>query len=327
MLRFQSYPSINGLIIIFNKDGISKKSKTIKGYYYDPASKKFIKGTFPYPSSIFSVIPLNKRDYSHLRKNIGNTIFNYPFRNFDKLTFWKMTSQIPRLKNHIPETRALRSKDTILQMLSKDRAMYLKPSKTSQGRGIYHLKMDKMQFVLTDNEGNRKYYSSLDQFINKFQKRSYLIQEEVLIRKKDRKIDFRVYMQKGLNKKWKQTAMEARVAKQDSIITNSSGRDKVLPGSTAMEKLYGLSKKDIQKKAEEITSLCAKILSLIEKKGHHLGDVAFDFILDEDNKVWLLEIQVNYASDKKIFWTRDDHAVLPHILPTPLEYAKVLAGF
>ncbi|RNA66714.1 hypothetical protein EBO34_15985 [Alteribacter keqinensis] len=74
-------------------------------------------------------------------------------------------------------------------MLSTERAVYIKPSKTSQGKGISHLKMDKMQFVLTDNEGNRKYYSSLDQFINKFRKRSYLIQEEVLIRKKDRKID------------------------------------------------------------------------------------------------------------------------------------------
>ena len=49
--------------------------------------------------------------------------------------------------------------------------------------------------------------------------------------------------------------------------------------------------------------------------------------MDKDCKIWLLEVQVNYAAEKKANRTIDEQQVFPDILPTPFEYAKALAGF
>lgn len=65
----------------------------------------------------------------------------------------------------------------------------------------------------------------------------------------------------------------------------------------------------------------------MEQQGFKLGDVAIDFIIDGNLKVWLLEVQINYAAEIKALRTEDEQAILNKILPTPLEYAKALTVF
>ncbi len=121
--------------------------------------------------------------------------------------------------------------------------------------------------------------------------------------------------------------METKVAKKGSIITNSINREKIIPGKIALQEEYQLSKIQAEKKIEEITKLCITVLNKMEVKDFNLADAAVDLIIDKNKKIWLLEVQLNYAAEIKANRGEDEKYILPYILPTPIEYAKVLAGF
>lgn len=100
-----------------------------------------------------------------------------------------------------------------------------------------------------------------------------------------------------------------------------------MPGKTALKEIYNLNESGAERKIREITKVCARILKVMEKYGNHIGDAAVDMIIDKDHKIWILEVQLNYAAEIKAFRGEDEQQILPAILPTPFEYAKILAGF
>ena len=101
---------------------------------------------------------------------------------------------------------------------------------------------------------------------------------------------------------------------------------KLLAGESALKEFYHLNDEQV-KKSREITKLCIHVLKIMEKRGHQLGDAAVDLVIDQNQKVWLLEVQLNYAAEIKANREADERRVLPFILPTPFEYAKALTGF
>ncbi|MBM7094909.1 YheC/YheD family protein [Bacillus sp. H-16] len=326
MQRFKNYNKIKGLIMIFKEKDLNKKDLTINGYYYNPHTAELTKGTFPYPSAVFVRARMTKKKLRHL-KSLGINLFNYPQRNVNKLCFWETVSQNQELKSHLPYTCMYSGTSSAEQMLSNCSAIYLKPLNKSGGRGIYKLEKHKSAFSLTDKKGNISRLDDLSDLENIIKTQKYLMQQEVPVPFINKKVDFRIYMQRGYDAKWKGTAIEARIAKEDSIITNSTGRERVLPGKAAMKEIYGMFKHEIDNKVSEITELCIEALTLLEQQGDHYGDAAFDFIIDSRMKVWLLEVQIRYAAERKVFWSKEDQIILPEVLPAPFEYAKALAGF
>ncbi len=157
--------------------------------------------------------------------------------------------------------------------------------------------------------------------------KKYIVQQEIPFNSSGNKIDFRVYFQKDITKNWKYSGMETKVAKKGSIISNSKNRERIIPGATALKEIYQLNKNQMEQKIKEITQLCIEVLKLMENDRNHIGDAAVDLVIDENNKVWLLEVQLNYAAEIKANRTEDEQLILPKILPTPFEYAKALAGF
>lgn len=141
------------------------------------------------------------------------------------------------------------------------------------------------------------------------------------------KIDYRIYLQKDYSKNWKYSGMETKVGQKNSIISNSRNRERILAGESALKGFYQLNDAQVQQKVEEITNLCIRVLKIMEKRGHQLGDAAVDLVIDQNQKVWLLEVQINYAAEIKANREADERRVLPFVLPTPFEYAKALTGF
>ncbi|PLT27791.1 YheC/YheD family protein [Peribacillus deserti] len=329
-MRLAKYNHIKGLIFIFRKKNINKAKKTIRGLFYDPVSQSFIKGSFPYPSAIFTRVRIKNKEYSYLKEQIGDRIFNYPYDNVDKFKFWQVLSQFPEIKKHLPYTEEYTNTEQLIQFLSKYESLYLKPVGLSQGRGIYHLKHQHGGFILTPGSGTQLYLPAKEDLAKVLKaeiKENYIIQEEKRAVPGMDKIDFRIYLQKDLHKKWNFSIMEARLAKKGSVITNSSGRQKVLDGKIGLSEIYGFNKEETNQITDYVFSLCKKVLNIMENNSYHLGDAAFDFIIDKDRRIWLLEVQLNYGADKRLDMADEDKVSLPFILPTPFEYAKALAGF
>ncbi|MGR3766306.1 YheC/YheD family endospore coat-associated protein [Rossellomorea sp. NS-SX7] len=332
-LRFSNYDKIKGLIYIFNSKTINQSTKTISGYYYEPKTNRFIKGTFPYPCAIYNRSPMNPNLYRHFKEHIGKNIFNYPYRNDNKYSFWINMSKIPYIREHLPFTRKYNGLESLVYMLTKYESVFLKPTSLSRGRGIFHIKKADKGYILSANTGDKVLIKSIETLEEKLHSSTmknsrYIIQQEIPFTHSGKKIDFRLYLQKDETKNWTYSGMETKVAQTGSVISNSSNREKVLPGEAALKEIYHLNEDQMKQKIVEITQLCMKILNVMENDEEaHLGDVAFDFILDHECKVWVLEMQPNYAAERKANRTMDERQVLPYILPTPFEYAKALAGF
>ena len=331
-LRFLNYDKIKGLIYIFNSQTIDQSNRTITGYYYEPTTNQCVEGTFPYPCAIYNRSYARPSIISHFKEYIGENIFNYPYGNDNKYHFWLKTSTIPYIGEHLPHTRAYNGMESLVQMLTKYESVFLKPTSLSRGRGIFHIKRAENGYLLSNNTGENVHLKSLETLEAKIrtsimENQPYIIQQEIPFSHYGKKIDFRVYIQKDGTKNWKFSGMETKVAKVGSVISNSSYREKVMPGEEALKEIYHLNEEQIKQKIVEITQLCIEILKVKEKDGFHLGDVAIDLLLDKDCKVWVLEVQPNYASETKAKRSIDERLVLPYILPTPFEYAKSLAGF
>ncbi|MFX3674868.1 MAG: YheC/YheD family protein [Paenisporosarcina sp.] len=332
LLRLKDYDIIKGLIFMFRPNEIESKKNTLSGYYYDPSSNEFKQGIFPYPSVVFNRIPLRKKRYRQLKKRVGDNIFNYPYRNIDKLTFWDKMKTVPKLKRYLPKTKEFTGVKSLLSTFKKYDSVYLKPVSMSGGNGIIHAKKLDDGFLLTDNNGERFHLKSVQELEttleNHLLNRKYIIQQEIeSLTNKVEKIDFRIYIQKDFTMKWKMSGIESKIAKSGSVVSNSKYRARIEPGELAIEKYFNLSKEATEKKINEITNVCIRVLKRMEKQGYLLGDAAVDFILDKSANLYLLEVQINYAAEIKAFREEDEQLVLPYILPTPFEYAKALAGF
>lgn len=153
-------------------------------------------------------------------------------------------------------------------------------------------------------------------------KRKYLIQREIPYYCQGRKTDFRIYMQKDGRGQWQRLWVDMRMAEKHSIVTNLRNRFEVMPGARGLNLAFGLGETAAEAKLEEVTSICIRVLNILEKNGQSLGDVAVDFILDNNQKPWILEVQPDYFGDVFI---REYLTDIIH--PNSLAYAKALAGF
>ncbi|QNO13490.1 YheC/YheD family protein [Alkalicella caledoniensis] len=331
ILRFTNYDNIKGLIFICKLTTIKRKRQTIDGLYYNPKTNDFEQGVFPYPNAFYNRVGLKKASYTHLKEHIGAAIFNYPYENTDKWSFHKMMIKKHDISPHLPHTMNYSNSKSLIEMLRDFPSVYIKPSTTAGGYGIIHVEKNEKHFVVTDSAGNRQVVSSQNSLIQKLKGqmdkgRKYIIQQDIPFRFEGSKVDFRMYIQKNELKDWIYTGLETKVANEGSIISNSKNRKTVLPGKEALTQIFCLSEEEATKKIEEISALFIKVLNVLERKSH-IGDSAIDFIIDENHKVWILEVQLNYAAEIKAFRSETEQKVLPYILPTPLEYAKSLTGF
>jgi hypothetical protein len=332
LLRLKDYDMIKGLIFMFRPTEIASENNTLTGFYYDPASNEFKQGTFPYPSVVFNRIPLREKRYQQLKKRLGDNIFNYPYRNIDKLSFWDKMKFVPKLKKYLPLTKEFTGVKSLLSIFKKYDSVYLKPVSMAGGNGIIQAKKLDDGFLLTDYNGESFHLKSVKELKTALKKhllnRKYIIQQEIeSFTNTGEKIDFRIYIQKDYTMKWKLSGIETKIAKSGSVVSNSKYRARIEPGELAISKYYNLSKEETEKKINEITNVCIQVLKRMEKQGYLLGDAAVDFILDKSANLYLLEVQINYAAEIKAFREEDEQRVLPCVLPTPFEYAKALAGF
>lgn len=317
-----------GLFFVCQSSGINIQLETISGYCFIPSNSKenqWIKGVFPYPQAVFNrTKKLDDSIYFSLKNKIGDRIFNSHF--VGKWKQYELFSANKNLEKHLPETRNLTSRHIIYEMLDKYTSVYIKPHNSANGEGIFTLKKLNTGYLLQDTENHSLPFSSMKKVANFFRANKvsnhYLVQQPIPFKHNNRNVDFRFYLQKNKKKKWTSPGFTAKVSKENSINTNFKNRAILLDGKEALLTIYNLNQKEAKEKAIEMFSICKNACETIEKHGIHLGDVAFDLILDEQKKIWILELQIRYGRDTHI-----NRKTFRKVMTNPLEYAKVLAGF
>ncbi|KGA96062.1 hypothetical protein AJ85_12165 [Alkalihalobacillus alcalophilus ATCC 27647 = CGMCC 1.3604] len=328
--RFTNYDQIKGVIFLCAPTDIDFTTKTIEGYYYNPNGEnrqnRWVKATFPYPDSVYKWRKLKEETYDELIKTIGDRIFNsYHFTKWD-LYEWGSTDN--ELKDYFPYTEKLTECEQVKMQIEKYGTVYLKPSNSSRGRGIMMVQQQQEQYQMTnvDNESNAfVHWEDVKKEMQPLLQKDYVIQQSVSTDFDEHHLDFRAYLQKDRNRKWNVQGIIARMAEKGSVTTNLQYTKKIVEAKEALNDIYQVNEEKNQLLYENMESLCIKLCQLLDREVGNYGDLAVDFIVDHEHRLWFLEINKIYKY--KSLEQLENDELYKKIMPTPFEYAKTLAGF
>lgn len=326
------YKHINGLILLFTIDGINEQTKTITGYAYNPMSNEWIKGLFPFPSVVFIRRTIKDVDREVLHKIIGNKYFNSHI--FNKWDMWEWFSKDKKLRNYLPKTVLGTNIMNIKMLLEEYNHIFIKPISGMQGTGIFQLSNKENEYHLSYRIKGKNITTILESWedvgnfiVSELKLNKYIAQQRIPLQKKEKRVmDFRVIVIKDQYGHWNVPGMVTKYGEENSIVSNISSGGSAEKVWDTLQQIY---KHDIQKafkmyiNLEKLAILCCKSL---EEKGLHLGYIGIDIGIDEDENLWIIEIN-HRSPDMTIALDAKDRQLYYKVKSAPLHYAKWLSGF
>ncbi len=326
-----NYNDVNGLVFIGSSEGINIENQTMRGFFYQQDSDDpWIEGVFPYPNALYKRTGISEEKYSNLVMHLGDQIFNTYF--FNKWELWQCLSPYEGIKAHLPHTEKLTDTDVLLKMVEHYGSVYLKKVSGEKSLGIYKVKKLDTGYEFIDR--HRKQYrlaniNEVSAFVKEIVRKngSYIVQQAVKGKRiEDRSFDIRVVLQKDENKEWSCTGMIARFGGTGSIASNIGLSGMAKRGREALEQLFNLTSQEAIMKENDIIRVCSNACEMLNKSIGHYGDLGIDIILDESQKVWILEINKLHYHPYPVYALKD-RKMYYDIASTPLKYCSALAGF
>ncbi|MBC8060859.1 MAG: YheC/YheD family protein [Clostridiaceae bacterium] len=324
------YPEVNGLLLVIYTEGIDFINKTVKGYYYNPASDSknsvWKEGVFPFPNSIFQRINLTEDVRIRLNEETNKCVFNSDY--FSKWEFFKMVSNFRPFFNHLPDTRLLESTKDLEQMVSLYKEVYLKTLNGTLSRGIYKITSINGEYELKDKDGASvavtTSFEKMEAEINAITKnKNYLMQQALHpLMVNERHTDFRVIMQKNHTLDWICTGIFTFIGRRAGI---SSSWGYISTFERFLEKNFNFNEQDIFKKRQEVIRVCKDVCKILDASGENYGDLGFDVLIDEELKVWVLEANKRHYHTVPLWM--DDTETFYETKANPIKYATALSGF
>lgn len=329
----QNYHEHFGLLYVFSLDSIDFENDVVEGYYYNPntikGESKWTKFILPFPDSIFRRIPLTKLMQKKLINLTDNRMFNSHYT--DKWEFYKSALEYNSIKRFLPYTKQLTSISDVDDLLEKYDSVYIKPIDGSLGHGLKTVSKDNQEYFFKaryDEEDIR--FSSRSEASGYIKglisKRDYIVQQAIhSLKFQNRNTHLRVIMQKDDTTKWNCTGIIAYMGKAGGICT-------IYPSGW-----YGLSfskfiKKFIPNNIQISTEIekgvidaCYMTCEMLDTTGGNYGDVGIDVIIDENFKIWILE--VNKRHNQRTPLAINNIQMFNNVKLNPIKYAVRLSGF
>ncbi|BFH60905.1 MULTISPECIES: YheC/YheD family protein [Paenibacillus] len=196
----------------------------------------------------------------------------------------------PEVAPYIPQTRTL-TRENLQVMLGAHGFVVVKPIVGGGGYGVIKVARSGSRYSIT--------YSSKTSHYNSFQamysslmrvkvNRKYLIQQGIhLARIQGRPIDYRVkYVKNGA--KWEYRAMVGRLARPGLFVTNLCKGGNMLSCREGLRR--SLPHISSTEKRREMRNLTRRCTSILERHFPGIGQLGFDYGLDQSGKIWIFEV-------------------------------------
>ncbi|WP_084224584.1 YheC/YheD family protein [Paenibacillus pectinilyticus] len=320
---YQRYNSLNLKLYIFTPSDIRWKKQRIIGLSLQKGIWK--QSLFPFPQVVYNRC-FNKKvqTIQSLEKAIGrNQCFN-AINFFNKWDLYNRLSQTS-LKTYLPETFSYKYSN-VSELLETYPLLYIKPFYGSKGRSVYRIERrdhgdidislhsTAPRYICRKNEDIQ---GKLDELLGSAQ---YMVQQGIAMSRVDRKyFDIRVLVQKDILGEWTVSAITCRVAYEQYFNTSMCENmydfvellSKELPPEQFNTILQTLNEVSVKAALEAET-----LLGL-------LGELSVDFVLDEQNKLWIIEL--NGKPQKNMYNDLKSKSIKRKVYSKPLEYAYYLS--
>lgn len=325
------YNEVKGLAFIGSFEGINADNQTMKGYFYQPDSDPcFVYGVFPYPDALYRRVNIYGKKFDSLTMSMGERIFNTYF--FNKWEMWECLSPYNEINQHLPYTVKLTDINDLVKMLNQYDSVYLKKIFGQKSMGIYKvIKLEngyqfidrlKRQYIFTSTQ-------EVSEFLKEMTKKNggYIIQQAINAKSfENRSFDMRVILQKDENKDWTLSGMIARFGGIGNISSNIGLKGIAMGGIEALKKVFNMTEEEAVGKEKEIAGVCSEACDILNKSIGHYADLGIDVVIDENQKIWILEINKLHYHLYPVYALKD-RQMYYDIASKPLKYAGALAGF
>ena len=223
-------------MIAFSWEDIDRKNSKVKGYLYNPNSKTWEYGTFPFPTVIVNRMQLSSKRKSYLKDIYGSRFFNSG--TFNKWEMYQLLSSNKRLIPHLPKTVLYDKPQDILVYLKHFRTIYVKPISGHKGINIAKFTAESDYYCVKyrKNSENKIIHLYSDEELlsyaeSMFKSNQYIIQQEIDLEiEENHLVDFRIVLLKDQSGHWENAGMVGRKGVEGSIVSNRSSGGKVESG-------------------------------------------------------------------------------------------------
>ncbi|AZU60408.1 YheC/YheD family protein [Neobacillus mesonae] len=318
------YEQINGILFVFCEQQIDFAKEQITGYVFDPSSpENWRKAELPFPNAIFRRVELAQQTLKGLQEKMGSGFFNAQY--FDKWQFWKWLSPYSELRAHLAETTNQVNLTSLNAFIEKYNGVYLKARNGSRGKGIYYIEKHEDQYIVIENYKDDIKTLSNKQMAKFLLRHSYyLLQQPIRLHTfEERKVDYRVILQKDGTGNWQCTGMIARFGKTNAISSNFKASGFAMEGTRALMIQFGYDELAAFKKYQEIVTICTKMANKVDETVGAYADFGIDVGIDEDDKIWVIEM--NKRPDHDFPLMIKDRRMYYSVKSNPVLYAKHIA--
>lgn len=358
-IYYSENQNTNGLIYLCSPDGINNNNKTIEGYYYNINANgqedKFVKGVFPYPGVMYKGIALASYDFENIKSQMENRIFNSCI--FDKWDMWRFLSPYMEIKEYLPHTEMFVDFSTLDNMLNLYNQVFLKLSFGAYSIGLTKIEKRNDKYYLSHHLEDETIFNSkneLSNYINIFTNKKmytsyqsqfssnkilsrfiaeqldknvfFIIQQAINAETyEDRKVDFRIILQKNQTGTWICTGSIARFGDKKCITSECSNKGYAKPAIDGLKAAYKMNDYEASKKLLNIIEICITACKTLDNNFGSLSDVEIDVILDKNLKAWILEINNELYDHKFPLLALKDSEMYHRAVINPFEYAKSIS--
>lgn len=291
-------------VFFFTQDDIHANHHTVGGWVLGQ-NDIWVHQTFPTPNILYNRLTSRVIEKSakvqQFMKDIkayhGAQIFNEKY--LSKHEVFDALKRSNNVQSYLPESHLLRNSKTLKSMLTKYSVVFLKPVKGSLGRGIIRIRRGEDGSYQADNtilNGLRNQsHSSFSKLVTnlsgKVKSSSYQIQQGIdIITVSGRPIDFRALVQRGATGSWGISSIVARIAGNQTFVSNLARGGTLTTISDALEK-SNLSQHHHGSIATKLRKCALEIAQGIEEQiPFHFAELGIDLAVDVRGHVWLIEV-------------------------------------
>ena len=249
-----------------------------------------------------------------------------------KWKVYRLLKHNDALLPYLPETMLLSSHLQIIEQLNKKPGgLIIKPDSGMQGRGIISIQKQAVSeriHIRGRTRNNSPFMQNIENTAALFQKlhtiiksRRYIMQPLLsLTDHLSRPFDIRILIQKDRRGIWQLTGAAIRCGSPGGVTSNLHGGGSAYPIEQFLSSRY--SKEELELLRNTLTDISVHAAETLEQRLGKFAELAFDFGLDQQQRIWLLE--VNSKPGRSCFKAIGDNSAHSLSILQPLHYAKYL---
>ena len=315
---FASVAKAEGIsFFYFRPCDVDLESKTMQGFFYESGSWTVKKTMFPdvvYNSNSQAQVEEDQIIIEALR-------FLIPFTSYpvgEKIKVFEMLGRSDIFASHLPVTKRIVYIDSVMEFINKNKKVILKPQQGRKGTGIIFINRKEGKYeVIIESNSQLLSEAELRNLIIEIIPKKYIAQQYIRsINKAGNAYDIRLHVQKDGMGAWKICTIYPRIAPHNSIKGNISSGGATLYITPFLKQEFDEEYYNMKRYLEVFSLLLAKEMDNLY--GVSFDELGIDIGLDENNKIWLYEINWHPGVPPTFYLELD-------VVKTSLKYCCYLA--